>query len=112
MKSGALGLLEAAERLLEQGFHPSGDIYFALGHDEEVGGHEGNQRIAEALRSRGVHFRFVLDEGGGLTEGIIDGIPGPVAFVGIAEKGYATVRLRRRLRAATRRCRLRTPPSA
>jgi carboxypeptidase PM20D1 len=40
-----------------------------------------------------VHFGFVLDEGGGLTEGIIDGIDGPVAFVGLAEKGYATVRL-------------------
>ena len=71
MKCGALGLLEAAERLLEDGFRPSGDVYFALGHDEEVGGNEGNRRVAEILRSRGVRFRFVLDEGGGLTEGII-----------------------------------------
>ena len=93
MKSGALGLLEAAERLLEQGFHPSGDIYFALGHDEEVGGHEGNQRIAESLQDRGIHFQLVLDEGGGLTHGLIDGINGPVAFIGVAEKGYATIRL-------------------
>ena len=29
-----------------------------------------------------------------LTEGIIDGINGPVAFVGIAEKGCATIRLK------------------
>ena len=93
VKCGALGLLEAAERLLENGFRPSGDVYFALGHDEEVGGREGNRRVAEILRSRGVRFRFVLDEGGGLTEGIIDGINGPVAFVGVAEKGYATIRL-------------------
>ena len=42
---------------------------------------------------RGVRFRFVLDEGGGLTEGIIDGISRPVAFVGLAEKGYATIRI-------------------
>ena len=89
-----LGLLEAAERLLEDGFRPSGDVYFALGHDEEVGGREGNRRVAEILRSRGVRFRFVLDEGGGLTEGIIDGINKPVAFVGIAEKGHATIRLK------------------
>jgi carboxypeptidase PM20D1 len=93
VKCGALGLLEAAERLLHDGFQPSGDVYFALGHDEEVGGHQGNQRAAELLRRRGVRFRFVLDEGGGLTEGIIDGIGRPVAFVGVAEKGYATIRL-------------------
>ena len=96
VKCGALGLLEAAERLLEIGFSPAGDVYFALGHDEEIGGREGNQRMAEILRGRGVRFRFVLDEGGGLTEGIIDGINGPVAFVGIAEKGFATIRLKAR----------------
>jgi len=94
VKCGALGLLEAAERLLEDGFRPASDVYFALGHDEEVGGNKGNRRLAEILRSRGVHFRFVLDEGGGLTEGIIDGISGLVAFVGVAEKGYATIRLK------------------
>ena len=94
VKCGALGLLEAAERLLDRDFRPSGDVYFALGHDEEVGGREGNRRIAEILRGRGVRFRFVLDEGGSLTEGIIDGINRPVAFVGIAEKGYATIRLK------------------
>ena len=93
MKCGALGLLEATERLLDDGFRPSVDVYFALGHDEEVGGREGNRRVAEILHGRGVRFRFVLDEGGGLTEGIIDRINGPVAFVGVAEKGYATIRL-------------------
>ena len=93
VKCGALGLLEAAERLLESGFRPGCDVYFALGHDEEVGGRDGNRRIAEALQNRGIHFGFVLDEGGGLTVGIIGGISGPVAFVGVAEKGYATIRL-------------------
>jgi carboxypeptidase PM20D1 len=93
VKCGALGLLEAAERLLQDGFRPSGDVYFALGHDEELGGHQGNRQVAEILHRRGVRFRFVLDEGGGLTEGIIDGIGKPVAFVGVAEKGYATVQL-------------------
>jgi carboxypeptidase PM20D1 len=96
VKCGALGLLEAAESLLREGFQPSGDVYFALGHDEETGGVEGNLRVAELLRSRGVRFRFVLDEGGGLTEGIIDGVEVPVAFVGIAAKGMATVKLKGR----------------
>jgi carboxypeptidase PM20D1 len=93
VKCGAVGLLEAVELLLADGFRPGCDVYIALGHDEETGGLEGNRRIAEALRVRGVRFRFVLDEGGGLTEGIIDGIDAPVAFVGIAEKGYATMGL-------------------
>ena len=65
IKSGALGLLEAVERLLADGFQPACDVYLSLGHDEEKGGHEGNQRIAEILRHRGIKFRFVLDEGGG-----------------------------------------------
>ena len=87
MKCGALGLLEATERLLDDGFRPSVDVDSALGHDEEVGGREGNRRVAEILHGRGVRFRFVLDEGGGPTEGIIDGINGPVAFIGVAGEG-------------------------
>jgi carboxypeptidase PM20D1 len=93
VKCGALGLLEAAERLLADGFRPSGDVYIALGHDEETGGREGNRRAAEVLRERRIRFRFVLDEGGGLTEGIIPGINQPVAFIGVAEKGNATIRI-------------------
>jgi carboxypeptidase PM20D1 len=92
-KCGALGLLEAVDMLLSRGFQPSSDVYLALGHDEETGGLEGNRRIAERLRSRGVRFRFVLDEGGGITQGIMDGIDVPVAFVGVAEKGHATIRI-------------------
>jgi len=94
VKSGVLGLLEAVERLLADGFQPACDVYLSLGHDEEKGGHEGNQRIAEILRQRGIKFRFVLDEGGALTQGIIEGISKPVALVGIAEKGYATISLK------------------
>jgi carboxypeptidase PM20D1 len=96
VKSGALGLLEAVERLLADGFQPACDVYLSLGHDEEKGGHEGNQRIAEVLRQRGIKFRFVLDEGGALTQGIMEGISNPVALVGIAEKGYATISLKTR----------------
>lgn len=92
VKCGAVGLMEAVEWLLARGFRPSGDVYLALGHDEETGG-RGNTRVAAILRERGIRLRFVLDEGGALTEGVISGINRPVAFVGIAEKGYATIRI-------------------
>ncbi|MDX2036503.1 MAG: M20/M25/M40 family metallo-hydrolase [Isosphaeraceae bacterium] len=93
VKAGALGLLEAAEALLESGFVPRCDIYFAFGHDEELGGTAGNARLARMLAERGVRFRFVLDEGGTIAEGILSGIDRPIAFVGIAEKGLATIRI-------------------
>ncbi len=93
VKCGAAGLLEAVESLLASGFRPESDVYLAFGHDEEAGGREGNRRIAGALADRGVRLELVLDEGGGITRGIIGGIPGPVAFIGIAEKGYATMEL-------------------
>ena len=98
---GALDVKCGAHRAARSGraapgpraFRPSGDVYFALGHDEELGGREGNRRVAEILRKRGVRFRFVLDEGGGLDRGDHRRNQQPVAFVGIAEKGYATIRL-------------------
>jgi carboxypeptidase PM20D1 len=33
VKVGALGLLEAVERLLADGFQPAADVYLALGQD-------------------------------------------------------------------------------
>ena len=36
---------------------------------------------------------FVLDEGGSLVEGQVPGVVGPVAAIGIAEKGYVSLEL-------------------
>ncbi len=63
-KSGVLAILEAAERLLEEGYRPSRTIYLPFGMDEEVGGHSGGAEIAKLLTSRGVELEYVLDEGG------------------------------------------------
>lgn len=92
-KVGLLGILEALETLLGQGFQPKRTVYFAFGHDEEVGGKRGAARIASLLQSRGIELEYVLDEGLVITHGIIPGISAPVAMVGIAEKGYMSVEL-------------------
>lgn len=92
-KVTVLGLLEAVELLLAQGFTPRRTVHLAFGHDEEVGGREGAGAIARLLRAKRVRPRYVLDEGGSITERIVPGVPAPVALVGIAEKGYLDVEL-------------------
>jgi carboxypeptidase PM20D1 len=93
VKSGMMGILEAVEILLGEGFRPRRTVLLAFGHDEEIGGTQGAARVAETLRSRNVRLEYVLDEGGGLLEGVIPGVSRPVALVGIAEKGYLSLEL-------------------
>jgi carboxypeptidase PM20D1 len=92
-KSGVLGLLEAVEHLLGRGFQPERTVLLAFGHDEEVSGVHGARQIAALLRQRGVKPDFILDEGGLIAEGMIEGIEAPVALIGTAEKGYVSVDL-------------------
>ncbi|CAM3617031.1 M20/M25/M40 family metallo-hydrolase [Smaragdicoccus niigatensis] len=92
-KSRVLAILEAIEDLLRRGFHPKTTIYFAFGHDEEVGGHEGAQVMAQYLATQNVSADFVLDEGGIVSVGMVDGISPPVASIMLGEKGFATLRL-------------------
>lgn len=88
-KCGYAGMLEAASILLSGGFQPERTVYFAFGHDEEVGGALGAGGITEHLARNGVSLSSVLDEGG-----YIYGAPGSeTAVVGLAEKGYATFRI-------------------
>jgi carboxypeptidase PM20D1 len=92
-KGSVMAIMEATENLLASGFEPQRTIYLAFGHDEEVGGNSGAANIAAALRSRGVELEFVLDEGLNILNGIISGVSSPVALIGIAEKGYLSIRL-------------------
>lgn len=92
-KAAVVGTLEAAELLLREGFRPARTIYFAFGHDEEVGGTDGAAEIAHLLKQRGVELELVLDEGGVVGEGVFPGVSAPVALVGVAEKGFATIEL-------------------
>lgn len=92
-KSRVFACLEAIEQALTDGVVPAGTLYFAFGHDEEIGGENGAARIAEHLLTNGIRPRLLLDEGGVVTRGVVDGIDRPVASIMLGEKGFATVRL-------------------
>jgi carboxypeptidase PM20D1 len=92
-KEGVLSIMEAAESLLAEGFVPSRTLVFAFGHDEEISGEQGAGEIAERMRDLGLHFAWMVDEGGFL---IADNPLVPdksLAIVNIAEKGYLTLTL-------------------
>jgi carboxypeptidase PM20D1 len=93
-KGNLYSILEAAEQMTKAGFRPKRTIYFAFGHDEEVGGTRGARAIAALLASRGVRLDFMFDEGLLITEGLVNGLDKPAALIGVAEKGYATLVLR------------------
>jgi carboxypeptidase PM20D1 len=92
-KGSMVAILEAVETLIAQGFQPQRDVLLAFGHDEEIGGHQGNRRIAAQLQAQGKHLAWVSDEGGFVVRGQIPGVSQDVAVVGIAEKGYVSLTL-------------------
>ena len=95
-KGSLISILEAVEHLASQGYRPRRTIYLGFGHDEErgaLGGLEGANKIARFLRERGVHADMVMDEGAMLDESASP-VPGRrVALIGIAAKGYVSIRL-------------------
>jgi carboxypeptidase PM20D1 len=92
-KGSLMALFEAVESLAAAGWQPARTLYIALGQDEEIGGAEGNVRIAARLAERGVHLEAVFDEGTPITTGIVEGVAAPVAGVAVSEKGYLTLEL-------------------
>ena len=92
-KGCIFSILEAAEYLIKEGFKPTRSIYFAFGHDEEVGGMEGARKIGEYLKGQNARFEFVIDEGMLVSKGAIPGVKQPVALIGTAEKGYLSLEL-------------------
>lgn len=92
-KSRVFAVLEAAETLLRSGFVPKRTVYFAFGHDEEVGGTAGAHVLAAALKAKGAKIEFLVDEGLPVTQGVLAGVAEPVAAIGVAEKGVVNVQL-------------------
>ncbi len=89
-KINLMGILEAAEKLLQENYQPERTIYFVFGHDEEIGG-KGASAIAQLLESRHIKAALILDEGGIVTREKVPGVTKPVALLGTAEKGYMTL---------------------
>lgn len=93
-KGNLVAQFEAVETMLARGYAPKRTVYFAYGHDEEVGGLRGAVRIVALLDARGIKPAFVVDEGGALADGMMPGLRSrSVALVGIAEKGYLSLEL-------------------
>jgi len=92
-KAGVIGLLEAAEQLLEEGYQPGRSIVFAFGHDEEISGPNGATAIAQRMKELGLHFEWMVDEGGFIVDDhpMVEGKP--VALINVAEKTYLTLTL-------------------
>ncbi len=92
-KESVLAYHEAIERLLGEGWSPKRSLFFAFGHDEEIGGRAGAGAIAALLAERGVHFEFGVDEGGFILDGFEQIPDRHVALISTAEKTYFTVEL-------------------
>ncbi len=90
-KGSLVALMEALNALAEDGFQPRRTVLLMLGHDEEVLGSGAESGIA-LLKSRGVTPVMALDEGFMVIEdNPITG--GTLGLIGVAEKGYLTVRI-------------------
>lgn len=86
------GVLFAANTLMERGFVPENDVYFAFSGGEEVNG-KGASNIVDWFEEQGITPALVVDEGGGVVENVFPGVKQPCGVVGIAEKGMMNVTL-------------------
>lgn len=84
------GVLSAADHLIENGFTPKEDIYFAFSGGEEVNGN-GALNIVDYFSENNISLSFVVDEGGAVVENVFPGVSDPCGLIGIAEKGMMNV---------------------
>lgn len=91
-----IGILEATEFLLANGFQPQRTYYMAFGHDEEVLGLEGAQEISKILKDRIKQYdklEYVIDEGLIISKTHFPGVPHDIGLIGVSEKGYLSLRV-------------------
>jgi len=93
IKLQIITMLEACETMIDKGEKPNRTLYFAFGHDEETDGSNGARKIVEKLNTEGIKLEFVNDEGGCINKGIFSSVDKPLAFIGVAEKGYLNLKI-------------------
>ena len=79
-------ILSAANHLIQEGWQPDKDIYFAFSGGEEVNG-KGAVNIVNYFIEHGIQPAVVVDEGGAVVENVFPGVKEPCGLIGIAEKG-------------------------
>lgn len=93
------GIFESWETLINEGFTPERDIYFASSDCEEVAG-KTMPEIVEWFKENKISPHFILDEGGAIMSNLPMGIKTPFAMVAMSEKGWAKLKLTARSRTA------------
>ncbi|KAL2928287.1 Aminoacylase-1 [Bienertia sinuspersici] len=63
MKCVGLQYLEAIRKLKDSGFEPTRTIYLTFVPDEEIGGHDGAEKLAESDVFKEMNVAIILDEG-------------------------------------------------
>ncbi|XP_045312182.1 N-fatty-acyl-amino acid synthase/hydrolase PM20D1 isoform X2 [Leopardus geoffroyi] len=86
-------ILQALELLLLRNYIPRRSFFIALGHDEEISGHNGAQKISALLQARGVKLAFTVDEGNFILDGFIPNLKKPFAIIAVTEKGAINLML-------------------
>lgn len=91
-KGTLCGIMEAAEKLITDGFVPENDIYLSFSGDEETIGPSAGT-IVSFLKEKGIRPAMVLDEGGAIVQGVVPGVADKCALIGTGEKGKIHLRL-------------------
>jgi carboxypeptidase PM20D1 len=92
-KGAAIGIMEAVEKLLREGFVPKQTIYLTFGHDEEIAGKRGANVFSKWFKDNNIKPAFVLDEGGQIDTQRFKSLGRPVAVIGTGEKGFVNIDL-------------------
>ena len=90
-KGGLWAMLQAADELAAEEYVPARDIYFMSDCNEETLG-QGAKAVVAWLKSQGIGFDTVFDEGGDIVREPIRGAKGTIAMVGVGEKAVVNLR--------------------